>query len=135
LADNKFDVRLDSDAAKHYKKLDNSVIPAVNKAIDELVFRADEVGKTLKNKHSTKLAGCREIKLRAIGIRIVFRITNEMVDILRIVYVLSIEHRSKDLVFKVADKRYEELRKKSKAEMPRSLLKQTEWANERKGKD
>jgi mRNA interferase RelE/StbE len=82
----RFDIRFDVDAEKEYLQLDNSVLSVVNAAIDELVYRADEVGKSLGNHSNTKLAGCKEIKLRNAGIRIIFRITNESVDILRIVY-------------------------------------------------
>jgi mRNA interferase RelE/StbE len=106
----KFDVRLDPDALREYNKLDNSVLDIVNKQIDELEFRADEVGKILKSNNSTKLAGCREIKLRDAGLRIIYRVTNKKVEVLRIVYILTIERRSKDFVFKIADKRNKEFR-------------------------
>ncbi len=46
----KFDVRLDPGALKEYEKLDGSLIKIVNKAIDQLEMRADEVGKQLKIK-------------------------------------------------------------------------------------
>ena len=85
----RFDVRLDPDALKEYNKLDNSILGIVNKQIDELAYRADEVGKMLENKNSTKLAGCREIKLKDMGIRIVYRITNETVEVLQILYILT----------------------------------------------
>jgi mRNA-degrading endonuclease RelE of RelBE toxin-antitoxin system len=42
----------------------------VNKKLDDLEERADEIGKLL----SGNLAGCREIKLRDVGIRIFYRI-------------------------------------------------------------
>jgi len=98
----KFDVRLDKDAAKEYEKLDGSVLRMVNKAIDELEFRADEVGKVLGNTKISRLHGCKEIKLREAGIRIIFRISNQIVDVLSVVYVLSIEKRNRELVFKIA---------------------------------
>jgi mRNA interferase RelE/StbE len=82
----------------------------VNKQIDELEYRADEVGRILENKNSTKLAGCREIKLKDAGLRIVYRITNKTVEVLRIVYILAIERRSHDFVFKIADKRNKDIR-------------------------
>lgn len=91
----KFDVRLDHDALKEYQKLDGSVLGIVNKVIDELEYRADEFGKTLGNKGNTKLAGYKEIKLREAGIKIVFRVTNETVEVLRVVYILIIERRSR----------------------------------------
>ncbi|WP_150265198.1 hypothetical protein [Paenibacillus tepidiphilus] len=102
MPEERFDVRLDVDAEKEYNRLDGSVLGMVNTAIDELIFRADEVGKTLSNYSETKLAGCKEIKLRDAGIRIVFRVTNEIVDILQIVYVLTIERRTRDMAFKTA---------------------------------
>ncbi|WP_169089615.1 hypothetical protein [Paenibacillus sp. PL91] len=45
------------------------------------------------------------------GIRIVFRVTNEVVDILRIVYVLTIERRTRDMAFKIAHGRLKVYRK------------------------
>lgn len=101
----KFEVRLDPDAVKEYLKIDNSVIKIVDKAIDDLEYRADVVGTILRNNSSTKLAGCKEKKLREAGIRIVFKVTEDRVDILRIVYILTIEKRSNDSVFKIAHKR------------------------------
>jgi mRNA interferase RelE/StbE len=97
----RFDIRFDKDAEKEYNKLDNSVLGIVNKAINELVYRADEVGKNLGNHSNTKLAGCKEIKLRDVGIRIVFRVTDTIVEVLRVVYILAIEQRSRDLAFKL----------------------------------
>jgi len=98
-------VYFDPDAAKEYADLDGSVIPLVDKALEELIRRADEVGKPLGNKQSLKLAGCREIKFRDSGIRIIFRITDEKVDILRIVFVLAVSKREEFHVFKLAAKR------------------------------
>lgn len=123
----RFDIRFDRDAAKEYDKLDNSIIDTVNNAIDELVFRADEIGKPLGNKASTKLAGCKEIKLREAGIRIVFRVTNETVDVLRIVYVLTIDKRNDDYVFKIADKRFKKLRLLPSSKLNECLKKARKW--------
>ncbi|WP_338754939.1 hypothetical protein [Bacillus sp. FJAT-52991] len=121
----RFDVRLDPDALKEYQKLDGSVIDIVNKAIDELEYRADEVGKTLGNKRDTKLHGCKEIKLRGPGIRIVFRVTNEIVEVLRVVYILTIERRSRDFVFKIASKRFKRLKKSEQLE--KVLTESKQW--------
>lgn len=101
----KFDVRLDKDAAKEYQKIKQPDLSIVDKSIDELMIRADEVGKPLGNKRGMNLAGCKEIKLRDAGIRIVFRVTNETVEVLRVVYILAIEKRSRDFVFKIASAR------------------------------
>jgi len=78
----------------------------VDKALERLETRADEIGKPLQNKHSTKLHGCKAIKLRRAELRIVFRVTAEIVDVLRIVYVLTIEKRDLNLVFDVAHTRW-----------------------------
>lgn len=110
MSDRRFELRFDEDAYKEYQRLDNSVAKIVDDFFDELELRADEIGKDLVNKQSTRLHGCKEIKLKKAGIRIVYRVTNETVDILRIVYVLSIEKRDDGFVFRVADKRFKRLK-------------------------
>jgi mRNA interferase RelE/StbE len=106
----RFEVIFAPDAAKEYKKLDNSVLAIVDKAIDGLEDRADEVGTVLHNYQKTKLAGCKEIKLRDAGVRIVFKITDQIVNVLQVVYILTIERRDKDHVFRIANKRYQEFK-------------------------
>lgn len=117
MSQQRFEVIMDPDVLKEYEKLDNSVAEIVDKALEELEIRADKVGKNLSNYQDTKLAGCKEIKLRDAGIRIVFRVTNEKVDILRIVYILTVEKRSRDFAFKVAHKRYKFLKGFSKSKL------------------
>lgn len=112
---------------KEYQDLDNLVIEVVNKSIDELMYRADEIDKPLGNKNSTKLHGCKEIKLREYGIRIIFRVTNEIVEVLRIVYVLAIERRSKDFVFKITDKRYSKIKKVPRGHVSKFFEKAMTW--------
>ena len=131
LAERRFDVRLDPDALKEYNRLDNSVLDIVNKQIDELEFRADEVGKTLENNNSTKLAGCREIKLRDAGLRIIYRVTSKTVEVLRIVYILTIEKRSNDFVFKTADKRNKEFRQLKNEDMAKHLTDLPKWEDKK----
>ncbi len=123
----RFEIRFDKDAEKEYNKLDNSVLGIVNKSIDELVYRADEVGKSLSNYSNTKLAGCKEIKLRDAGIRIVFRITNMTVEVLRVVFILAIERRSQDLAFKIADRRLEILKKVPNSKFKEFILTKAKW--------
>lgn len=123
----RFDIRFDEDAEKEYSKLDNSVIYIVNKAIDELVYRADEVGKNLSNYSTTKLAGCKEIKLRDAGIRIIFRIINTTVEVLQVVYILAIERRSQDLAFKIADRRLKVLKKVPKTKRDHFISIKAKW--------
>lgn len=106
----RFDVRLHKAAQKEYEKLDNSVVAIVDKALEELEKRADEVGKPLGKKHNANLTGCKEIKLREAGVRIVFTITNEYVHILQVVVVIAVEERAADYVFRLAQKRFAEIK-------------------------
>jgi len=73
------------------------------------------------------LAGCKEIKLREVGIRIVFRITCEKVEVLRIVYALAIEERSKDFVFKIAHDRLKKLKGLTKERLAKILKRSKKW--------
>lgn len=123
----RFEVRLHPEAVKEYKKLDGSILNMVNKSIDELEFRADEIGKVLRNNKDTKLAGCKERKLRDAGIRIIFKITDERVDILRIVYIITIEKRSDDLVFKIAHTRNNQLKTLPKEQLAESMKVSKIW--------
>jgi mRNA interferase RelE/StbE len=82
-------------ALDDYNNLDGSVRKLVNKKLEDLEERADEIGKIL----SGDLAGYREIKLREAGIRIIYRITDQKIDIFTIV---TIGKRESDQVFKVA---------------------------------
>lgn len=120
----KFEVRLDRDAAKEYSKLKQPVLDIVNKSIDDLEFRADEIGKPLGNKREMKLAGCKEIKLKDAGVRIVYRITNETVEVLKVVYILTIEKRSDDFVFRIASQRFKVFKN---ADMVAVLKKSPRW--------
>jgi mRNA interferase RelE/StbE len=115
----KFEIQFDPGAYREYEKLDGSIVGIVDKKLEELEYRADEIGKALGNTKNTKLAGCREIKLRDAGIRIVYCITNEKVHILRIVYILTIEKRADDYVFKLADKRHANMKHFSTESLPR----------------
>ncbi|WP_039785671.1 hypothetical protein, partial [Paenibacillus riograndensis] len=57
-----------------------------------------------------------------------FRIMNETVDILRIVYILSIEHRSKDTVFKLANRRLAVLKKLPKQSLHEQISARKKWS-------
>ncbi len=125
MSEPRFELRFDEDAYKEYEKLDNSVAKIVDDFFEELEIRADEIGKDLTNKQSTKLHGCKEIKLKKAGIRIVFRVTNEIIDILRIVYILTIEKREDEIVFRIADKRFRRL--KARTNLLKHLTQTRRW--------
>jgi len=85
MSNHRFDVRFDVDALTEYQRLDNALVTIVDKALARLEERAEEVGTPLKNKYATKLHGCKEIKLRDAGLRIVFRVTDHTVEVLCVV--------------------------------------------------
>ncbi|MGD9155557.1 MAG: hypothetical protein PVG90_08645 [Bacillota bacterium] len=60
----RFELRFTPASRKDYDRMDGSVQKIVNKKLEDLEERADEIGKLL----SGNLAGCREIKLRNAGI-------------------------------------------------------------------
>ncbi len=67
----------------------------VDKGIARLALRADEIGKPL----SGPLSGCRELKFRADGIRVIYRIRNGEIEIVQIV---AIGLRDKGKAFDIA---------------------------------
>ena len=111
MAEPRFEIRLHKAAAKEYDRLDHSVIFLVDKALAELEVRADEIGKRLGKKRNVNLTGCKEIKLRDAGIRIVFFVAKQQV-----VFVLAIDERDDDYVFRLAGKRYEDMKPSLKTE-------------------
>lgn len=89
---------LDEGAKRDYLSLDGSIRAMVDKGIARLALRADQIGKPL----SGALAGCRELKFRADGIRIVYRIRGVCVEV---VQIIAIGARDKGRVFGVAVRR------------------------------
>lgn len=89
-------------AYKEYAKLDASVKRLVDMGYRKLMERADEIGKPLGG----PLAGCKELKYRKHGIRIIFKIGEDGgVDIVDIV---ATEKRADGRVFSIAEKRLRE---------------------------
>ncbi|WP_165056572.1 MULTISPECIES: type II toxin-antitoxin system RelE/ParE family toxin [unclassified Adlercreutzia] len=85
-------------AYKEYLALSGSTRTMVDKGIARLALRADEIGKPLAG----KLAGCKELKFRASGIRIIFRIREGRVEV---VQIIAIDQRDKSKVFAKASQR------------------------------
>ena len=116
MAELRFEIRLHKAAAKEYDRLDYSVILLVDKALAELEVRADEIGKSFGKKRNVNLTGCKEIKLRDAGIRIVFLVAKEQVFVLQVVFVLAIDERDDDYVFRLVGKCYEDMNPSRKTE-------------------
>lgn len=89
---------IDGNAQKEYLRLRGSQREMVNKGLARLRVRADEIGKPL----SGALRECRELKFRADGIRVIYRILGGTIQIVEIV---AIGGRDKGKVFQVAEMR------------------------------
>lgn len=97
-----FEIVFIEDAKKDYLKLDGSERKYVDLALAKISIRADEIGEELSNRAGSNLAGCKKIKFKKIGIRIVFRIVGNQAEIAEII---SIGKRRNDEVYKHAAKR------------------------------
>lgn len=99
MSSDRFEVRFGCPAAeKEYRSLDGSTRVMVDMGLMRLGQRADEIGKPL----SGPLSGCRELKFRADGIRVIYRIVNGHVEV---VQVIAIGARDKGRVFEIAVRR------------------------------
>ena len=98
----RFRVLFHPNAFVEYRNLDGSARKLVDDALRRLQYRADEIGKRLGNRENSPLHGCKEIKFRKAGIRIVFFVSGRQVAILRVVYVLAVGPRAAEKVFQTA---------------------------------
>lgn len=85
-------------AKKEYDALDGSVRDMVDKGMLRLALRAHEIGKPLAG----ALAGCKELKFRANGIRLIFRICG---NCLEVVEIITISSRERGKAFEIAKSR------------------------------
>ena len=86
-------------ARKDYERLDDSQKKLVNIALRKLEMRADELGEPLKG----ALAGCKKLKWRREGLRMVFRIGDD--GAIEIVEIVAIGRRDKFAVYRSAEQR------------------------------
>lgn len=114
--DHKFLVKMNPDALREYNDLDNSIIRNVDKAIESLEQRADEVGKVLGKKREINLTGLKEKKLRGPGVRIIYTITKEYVEVLRIVVILVVGFKKDETtVYENAQQRFDQFKEEETA--------------------
>lgn len=97
-----FEVVFIEEALEDYQKLDGSQRKYVDIALAKIEERADELGEDLTKKNDSNLIGCKKIKFKKIGIRIVFRIIGSKAEIAEII---AIGRRDKNEVYKKASKR------------------------------
>lgn len=113
----RFLVQFTKKSLKEYEALDGSIIEEVNTALESLEQRADQVGKLLGNKRQIHLKGTKEKKLRSSGVRIIYQITDQYVDILAIVNILLIDFKKNETeVYTEAEIRFREA--KNSIELP-----------------
>ena len=98
----RFALRYISKAAeKEFRVLDGATRTMVAKGLARLRVHGDQIGKPLGGAR----LGCRELKFRADGIRIIYRIAAGRIEIIE---VIAIGKRDKGRVFDVAAWRLEE---------------------------
>ena len=94
--------KAEKDLATLNKSVSARVLKAINKvALNPLPQSEGGYGKPLGNKRSSKLAGCMKIKLKSLGLRVVYKLIRED-EIMKIV-IISI--RDDDEVYKEAERR------------------------------
>lgn len=98
----RFEVTFLEEAKKDFKKLDGSPKKAVALGLKKLESNADKLGEPLHNNNGFNLAGCRKLKFKKIGIRLVYRIVGVNAEI---VEVITIGKREDSEVYETADKR------------------------------
>ena len=84
------------------KALDGSQRKAVQMALEKIRRQPGEYGKPIGHKHGLNLTGLRRVKIKALGIRIVYRLIPGRETIL----VLTIGKREADEVYRKALNRY-----------------------------
>lgn len=104
-----YDLIFTHGAKKEYRALDGSVRAMVNKGLARLRVRPAEIGKPL----SGSLSDCRELKFRADGLRIIYRVRAGHVQI---VDLLAIGERNRGAVFQTAARRKSLLGEDSESE-------------------
>lgn len=98
----RFRVLFHPNAFVEYRNLDGSARKLVDDALWCLQYRVDKIGKRLGNRENSPLHGCKEIKFRKTGIRIVFFVSGRQAAILRVVYVFAVGQRAAEKVFQPA---------------------------------
>lgn len=96
-----YKIEFDPRAEKDYHRLDNSQ----RIAIDKSFFRICQIGMQAGEALSGKLSGCRKLKHKKLGLRVIFRQTVKGIEIIEII---AIGRRQDSKVYKEAEKRIKE---------------------------
>lgn len=97
-------------AIEDYKSLDGSQRKVVDKAINKIMLNPlpnteGGYGKPLRNQNSSELAGLLKIKIKNVGIRIVYKLIRQD----DVILIIIIGARADSKVYKEAEKRLKNL--------------------------
>lgn len=90
------------DAIKDWNALDGHQKKFVAKALQKVEENAANIGEALSKKRNIDLTGFRKVKLKSIGIRIVYKVLNDKVEVAEII---TIGNRADEEVYKEAFER------------------------------
>ncbi|MEC6747686.1 addiction module toxin RelE [Marinilactibacillus sp. XAAS-LB27] len=91
------------EAAKEYKNMDGNSKQWVNIAIERLELKGSSIGKLLGNTQYAKLSGFKELKNQKLGLRMIYKATDE--GQIEVIEIIVIGKREDAKVFKEAEKR------------------------------
>lgn len=87
------------EAKNEWDKLEGHQRKFVMKALQRIEENGPNIGDPLGNKRNVDLSGYRKVKLLKIGVRIVYKIVNDEIEVTEIV---AIDHRDDEEVYKIA---------------------------------
>lgn len=103
-------VKFLKEAQKDYDALDGSQKKWVEAAVERLRVRGGEIGEPLCKSASDDLRGCRKLKNKDLGLRIVFRVT--ISGDCEIIEIIVIGKREDSEVYHIAGKRLQAIHNK-----------------------
>lgn len=98
-----YKIEMVEEARKDYEKSDGTVQKWVKAAFKRLIEKGAAIGKPLGNTKYAKLAGFKELKNNKLGIRMIYKISDNG-DIV-IITIYAIGKREDEKVFKSVEKR------------------------------
>lgn len=87
------------EAKKDWAALDGHQKKFVSKALQRIEENAAHIGEALSKKRNIDLTGYRKVKLKAVGIRIVYKVLNDKIEVAEII---AIGNRADEEVYKEA---------------------------------
>lgn len=100
--EHRFALRFYNQKAKdEYLALDGSVKALLRPGLAKLRDRADEIGTPLHG----SLTGCRKLKYRKDGWRVVYRVTEDAVELIEVAEIIATGKRERSKVYGAAEKR------------------------------